>query len=88
MTHYGMRGNRFWNDVFDPGIGVALTLLDHTDEDDFEVGLAATLSVFRSLIWVGYGRNLQAESEFFHVGINPLVIGAWRKKRGGGAALP
>ncbi len=88
MAHYGKRGSRAWNDVFDPGIGIALTMLDHTDEDDVEVGLAATVSLFRSLIWVGYGRNLQAESEFFHVGVNPLVIGSLWKERGGVAALP
>jgi len=84
MFHRGARGSRFWNDILDPGIGITATVLDFEDDDDFELGLAASASFLRGLLWVGYGRNLQAETDFFHVGINPLVVGRiWREGRAG-----
>jgi hypothetical protein len=89
QVHYGKGRSRFWNDVLDPGLGLALTTLDYQDEDDFELGIAANVTLFRSLLWAGYGRNLQAESDFFFVGVNPLAIGRLFREgvgapRGGG----
>ena len=88
MLHFGRKSGRFWNEVLDPGIGVAMTVLDYQDEDDFEFGLAANISIFRSLLWVGYGRNIQAETDFFHLGVNPLALGRLFREGRSGMSIP
>ena len=64
----------FVNDVWSPGVGMAMMALDFNDDDSFEVGLALSVTMFKNLIHVSYGINLQTESDFFSVGINPLVV--------------
>ncbi len=75
VAHYGWMDQRLWNDFLNPGVGLAVALLDHDPKRDFELGLAATISLFRDLVHVGYGRNLQARADFFYIGLNPLVLG-------------
>lgn len=87
MFHYGRKSGRFWNEVLDPGLGIGMTVLDYQDDDDFELGLSLNVSVFRSLLWTGYGRNIQAETNFFYIGVNPLVIGRLFREGGSGKGL-
>lgn len=75
MAHYGGMDKDFWNDLLNPGVGLAFALLDYDPNRDFELGLAATGSLFGDFIHVGYGRNLQAGVDFFYIGFNPLVLG-------------
>ena len=70
----------FWNEVLDPGLGFTLSVLDFDDENDLEVGVAAGLTLFQDVLWVGYGRNLQADADYAYVGINPLALGGlWQR---------
>jgi hypothetical protein len=71
---YGMKDASFWNDVLNPGLGISFALLDFEDESSLEIGIAGNLTLFNDLVWVGYGRNLQAEADYFYVGVNPLAI--------------
>lgn len=75
MLHYGMSSNSFWNTVLDPGIGLSMTVLDWQEDHDFEVGIGINVSLLQNLLWIGYGRNLQAETDYSYVGINPLAAG-------------
>jgi hypothetical protein len=52
-----------------------MAMLDFSDKNDLEIGFAAGVSLFRNLIWTGYGRNLQARANYFYVGTNPLLLG-------------
>lgn len=71
---YSTRTSRFWSDGVSPGL--SLSLLDFDDNKDFELGIAFNLSVLKDVFWVGYGRNIQAEANYFYVGVNPLVLGS------------
>ena len=82
LAHYGWMDQRFWNDFLNPGVGLAVALLDHDPRRDFELGLAATVSLFRDLVHVGYGRNLQAQAGFFYIGFTPRVLGELRNASG------
>jgi hypothetical protein len=57
-----------------PGLGFSMALVDFEDKDNFELGLAATVSLF-DIFWTGYGRDLQARANYFSIGINPLYVG-------------
>ena len=82
VAHYGRMDKGFWNDFLNPGVGLALALLDYDPNRDFELGLAATVSLFGDFVHVGYGRNLQAGADFFSIGFNPLVLGdLWNPSR-------
>lgn len=72
--HYGFKGRPFLNHDLAFGLGLSLALLDFQDKDDFELGIAASATILRDIFWVGYGRNLQAKSNFFYVGVNPLTL--------------
>ncbi len=72
-ARYGIRNKDFLN-RFLPGIGVSFTFMDFDDDESLELGIGASASILLDLIWVGYGRNLQAESDYFYVGINPLTV--------------
>jgi ElaB/YqjD/DUF883 family membrane-anchored ribosome-binding protein len=75
-----LRGFGLWNDILRPGFGVSFTLLDFDDDKGFELGVAGSLTLFRDILWVGYGRDLQAEADYFYLGVNPLVLGGlWRQ---------
>lgn len=69
----GLKNHPAWNTAF-PSFGFTMTLLDFSDTQSVEVGLAAGLSFLRDLIWTGYGRNLQAKANYFYVGVNPLLF--------------
>ncbi len=73
---YGAKNRPFLNHDLALGLGVSFALLDFQDSDNFEVGIAASATFLRELLWVGYGRNLQAKSEYFFVGINPITLSA------------
>jgi hypothetical protein len=72
--HYGIHGRPRWN-AESPAIGFSMTILDFNDAQDVELGLAGTVAFVRNLVWVGYGRNLQAKANYFFIGTNPLELG-------------
>ena len=53
---------RGWPGADERGFGLSTTTLDFVDEESFEVGLAATLSL-GGLIFIGGGLNLQASDD-------------------------
>jgi hypothetical protein len=63
------------NELWTPGLGLAALALDFNDNDSFEIGLAVSATILKKLIHISYGWNLQTESDFFAIGINPLVLG-------------
>jgi len=67
---YGMKNNRFWNHDLSLGLGFSVALLDFTDDQPIEIGLALSATFFRDMLWVGYGRNLQAKADYFYIGLN------------------
>lgn len=71
---YGIQNHPGWNSA-SPSLGFTMALLDFNDKDDLEIGFAAGVSLFRNLLWTGYGRNLQAHANYFYVGLNPLLLG-------------
>ncbi len=79
----GLKNKPWWNRGLSPGFGISLSILDFEDESGFELGVAANLSILAELIWVGYGRNLQAEADFFYVGVNPVALTGLMRRRGG-----
>lgn len=79
--HYGVKGSSFWNRTLNPGIGVAFSMLDFDDNRRFELGAAATLTLFNDLLWVGYGRNFQARTDYFYLGINPTSLGGLLRRK-------
>lgn len=69
----GLRNHPVWN-AASPSFGFTMALLDFSDTQAVEVGLAAGVSLLRDLVWTGYGRNLQAKANYFYVGVNPLLL--------------
>ena len=74
QIRYGFAGMPFLNHVLAPSIGISMTLLDFEDDPDFELGVALNATMLRSILWMGAGRNLQAEANYWYVGINPLAL--------------
>jgi hypothetical protein len=58
------------------GIGISTVGLDFSDEKEFEIGLAPTLSLLNNRIFMGYGWNMQASSNpgFFYISVRLLDI--------------
>ncbi|MEA2337570.1 MAG: hypothetical protein QOE82_1577 [Thermoanaerobaculia bacterium] len=69
----GIHGHPTWNAI-SPSFGVTMAMLDFSNSNTMELGIAGGISVFRDLAWVGYGRNLQAKANYFYVGTNPLLL--------------
>jgi len=69
----GIQGHPTWNAI-SPSFGVTMALLDFSDSNTLELGIAGGVSVLRDLAWVGYGRNLQARANYFYIGTNPLLL--------------
>lgn len=67
---YGMRNNPFWNHDMSFGLGFSLAMLDFSDSQPIEIGLAVSATFFRDILWIGYGRNLQAKANYFYIGLN------------------
>lgn len=81
VMHFGMKDSDFWNDTLDPGLALSISLLDFSDTEDLEIGAALSVTLFKDFLWFGYGRDLQAEVDYFHVGVNPLLLGdLWNQK--------
>lgn len=73
---YGWENKNWWNEWLAPGAGMSLTMLNFDNNKNFELGVAGSVTFLRDLFWVGYGRNLQAQANFFFVGINPIALGS------------
>lgn len=73
---YGFKNQSWWNEWLAPGAGVSLAMLNFDNNKNFELGIAGSLTLIRDLFWVGYGRNLQAQADYFFVGINPIALGS------------
>ncbi len=58
-----------YNQVWDPGIGVNVSVLDFDNDDSPEVGIGVTGTALRNWVQVGYGYNLQASEYFFFLGL-------------------
>lgn len=71
---YGSHGHPAWNSL-SPSFGFTMSLLDFSDKNNLEIGFAAGVSLFRDLLWTGYGRNLQARAWYYYVGVNALALG-------------
>jgi hypothetical protein len=58
---------------FDPGFGINTAALDFEDEN-FQIGVGGHLTLFEDLLIVGYGYNLQAETDhdYWYLGIGVL----------------
>ena len=66
--------NDTYNDLWSPGYGFTTMAMNFNDNDSFELGLGVSFSFFRDLLHVSYGWNIQTDSEFYSIGINPLVF--------------
>ena len=76
--HFLLKGDSdehaLWNDLLDPGIGLTLAALDLDGDDSREIGVAATVSLFRDFVQVGWGYDLQETQGFFMIGfVLPLT---------------
>lgn len=72
--HVGIKGSDFWNRSLNPGFGISMAMLDFDDDQRFEVGLAASMTLLNDTLWIGYGRNFQAKANYFYLGFNPYTI--------------
>jgi len=77
---YGSPRHPAWNGGLGLGIGFTATLMDYEDDEDFELGIAGSVTFLRQLFWAGYGRDLQARKNFVFIGINPFVIAQLARK--------
>ena len=66
--------NNTYNDLWSPGYGFTAMAMNFNDNDSFELGLGVSVTFLRDLLHVSYGYNLQTDSEFYSIGINPLVF--------------
>jgi hypothetical protein len=73
-ARYGIRDWDWWNHILTPSFGISAALVDFDPNRDPELGLALNLSLFRNLISVGVGKNLQTRTRYTYVGLNPLVL--------------
>jgi len=71
---YGAKNKPGLNHELALGIGATLTLLDFDDEHDMEIGVAVGVTFLHDLFWAGAGRNLQAQKNYYYLGINPLAL--------------
>ncbi len=71
---FGLKNRPFWNRVVAPGVGMSFALLDFVDNKDLELGVAGSATFLADLLWLGYGRNLQARMDYFYLGINPVTL--------------
>jgi hypothetical protein len=78
---YGFKNKPFINDWIAPGIGISLAMLDFDDNKNLELGIAGSVTLIKDLFWVGYGRNLQAQADYFFIGINPIALTSLMKLR-------
>lgn len=75
QARWGFEGAAPWvNQGVIPGLGLSFSLLDLDDKKDTELGVALNLSFFKNLLWIGYGRDLQAKANYAYLGLNPLVF--------------
>ncbi len=65
----GRRSSTFWNELFQPGIGVNIAALDFNSDESFEAGLGLVFSAFRDYLQAGYGYNFQADTAYWFVGL-------------------
>jgi hypothetical protein len=65
----GRRSSTFWNELFQPGIGVNIAALDFNSDESFEAGLGVVFSAFRDYLQAGYGYNFQADTAYWFVGL-------------------
>lgn len=78
---YGFKNRPFLNEWIAPGLGFSLSMLDFDNNKSLEIGIAGSVTLIRDLFWVGYGRNLQAQADYFFVGINPIALGGLFRQR-------
>ncbi len=78
---YGMKNNDFWNHGLSPGLGFSIALLDFSDKQPVEIGLALSATFFRDMFWVGFGRNFQANANYFYIGLNLSEVGGLLRRR-------
>jgi hypothetical protein len=60
----------------EPGIGVHLAALDHSSEENTEMGVGVNCSVWGGLLQAGYGWNLMLDErrDYFFIGIDLLEL--------------
>jgi hypothetical protein len=70
------------------GFGIAMMPLDFDDEEDVELGIAATLSFYKDIVQFGYGENLNADQDknFVFFSIRLLQFQGFLNPGKGGAA--
>lgn len=78
---YGWKNQNWWNEWLAPGVGMSLAMLNFDSNKNFELGIAGSVTLIRDMFWVGYGRNLQAQADYFFVGINPIALGALYRQK-------
>lgn len=73
LKGFGDRGITY-NRLLTPGIGVNISALDFNKDDTPELGLALVGSVFRDYFQIGYGYNVNEDSDFWFFGLRlPLA---------------
>ena len=65
----GKRNSTFWNELFQPAIGVNMAALDFDSDESLEAGLGLVFSAFRDYLQTGYGYNFNADSAYWFVGL-------------------
>ncbi len=72
----GKRNSTFWNELFQPAIGVNIAALDFDSDESLEAGLGLVFSAFRDYLQIGYGYNFNADSAYWFVGLRFPVPGS------------
>jgi len=64
--------NALYNRILDVGVGVNVSTLNFSHNDNPEIGVGLTLSAFRDYLQVGYGYNVTVNKGFFFFGLRLL----------------
>jgi hypothetical protein len=65
----GRRNSVFWNELFQPGIGLNIAALDFNSDESMEFGAGLVVSAFRDYVQLGYGYNFNADSAYWFLGL-------------------
>lgn len=65
----GHRHSRLYNQLWRPGLGLNLSLLDFDHDDKMELGFAGVATLLRDMVQVGYGINLAQNRGYWFLGL-------------------
>ncbi len=77
----GSRKSMLYNRFFDPGIGINVAALDFDGDDNPELGVGGTLSMFRDWVQLGYGYNFGTDDAYWFLGLSIPLSGVASQSR-------